>query len=38
MDDDDAKYYNEQIKLFEQGSEDMTTLTKEQPYPGRHGV
>jgi hypothetical protein len=30
MDDGDAKYYNDQIKLFEQGSEDMTALTKEQ--------
>jgi hypothetical protein len=28
MDDDDAKYYNEQIKLFEQNSEDMTSLMK----------
>ena len=26
MDDDDAKYYNKQIKLFEQNSEDMNTL------------
>ena len=30
MDDDDAKYYNEQIKLFEQNSEDMNTLLKQQ--------
>jgi archaellum component FlaC len=30
MDDDDAKFYNEQIKLFEQNSEDMTTLLKQQ--------
>jgi hypothetical protein len=30
MDDDDAKYYNEQIKLFEQNSDDMTTLMKQQ--------
>jgi len=30
MDDDDAKYYNDQIKLFEQNSEDMSTLLKEQ--------
>jgi hypothetical protein len=29
-DDDDAKFYNEQIKLFEQNSEDMTTLMKQQ--------
>jgi hypothetical protein len=29
-DDDDAKYYNEQIKLFEQSSKDMTVLMKEQ--------
>ena len=28
MDDDDAKYYNDQIKLFEQNSEDMNTLLK----------
>ena len=26
MDDDDAKYYNEQIKLFEQNKEDTNTL------------
>jgi hypothetical protein len=30
MDEDDAKYYNEQIKLFEQNSEDMNTLLKQQ--------
>jgi len=30
MDDDDAKYYNDQIKLFEQNSEDMSTLLREQ--------
>ena len=30
MDDDDAKYYNEQIKLFEQNSEDMNTLLKQE--------
>jgi hypothetical protein len=30
MDDDDAKYYNEQIKLFEQNSEDTNTLLKQQ--------
>jgi hypothetical protein len=30
MDEDDAKYYNEQIKLFEQNSEDMSTLLKQQ--------
>jgi hypothetical protein len=30
MDDDDAKYYNDQIKLFEQNSEDITTLLKQQ--------
>ena len=29
MDDDDAKYYNEQIKLFEQNSEDMNTLKQQ---------
>ena len=29
-DDDDAKYYNEQIKLFEQNSDDMNTLLKQQ--------
>ena len=30
MDNDDAKYYNEQIKLFEQNSEDTNTLLKQQ--------
>jgi hypothetical protein len=30
MDENDADYYNEQIKLFEQNSEDMTTLLKQQ--------
>ena len=30
MDEDDAKYYNEQIKLFEQNSEDTNTLLKQQ--------
>ena len=30
MDDDDAKFYNEQIKLYEQNSEDMDTLLKQQ--------
>jgi hypothetical protein len=30
MDDNDAKYYNEQVNLFEQNSEDMTTLLKQQ--------
>ena len=30
MDEDDAKYYNEQIKFFEQNSEDMNTLLKQQ--------
>jgi len=30
LDEDDAKYYNEQIKLFEQNSEDMNTLLKQQ--------
>ena len=29
MDDDDAKYYD-QIKLFEQNSEDMSTVLREQ--------
>jgi adenylate kinase family enzyme len=28
MDDDDAKYYNDQIKLFEQNSEHMSTLLR----------
>jgi hypothetical protein len=32
MDEDDEKYYNEQIKLFEQNSEDMTSLLKQQLY------
>jgi hypothetical protein len=30
MDEDDARYYNEQIKLFEQNSEDTNTLLKQQ--------
>jgi len=30
MDVDDAKYYNEQIKLFEQSSEETNTLLKQQ--------
>jgi len=30
MDEDNAKYYDEQIKLFEQNSEDMNTLLKKQ--------
>ena len=30
LDDDEAEYYNEQIKLFEQNSEDMNTLLKQQ--------
>lgn len=30
LDDGDAKYYNEQIKAFEQNSGDLTTLMKEQ--------
>jgi hypothetical protein len=30
MDEDDAKYYIEKIKLFEQNSEDMNTLLKQQ--------
>jgi hypothetical protein len=30
MDEDDAKYYNEQIKLFEQNSEDINILLKQQ--------
>jgi hypothetical protein len=30
MDEDDALYYNEQIKLFEQNSEDTNTLLKQQ--------
>jgi hypothetical protein len=29
-DEDNAKYYNEQIKLFEQNSEGMNTLLKQQ--------
>ena len=31
MDDDDAKYYNEQIKSFEQNSYDTNMLLKQQP-------
>jgi len=30
MDDDDAKYYNEQIKRFEENSNDITGLLKQQ--------
>jgi hypothetical protein len=30
MDDDNAKYYNDQIKLFEQNLEDMNTLLRQQ--------
>jgi len=30
MDEDDAKYFNDQIKLFEQNSEVMSTLLREQ--------
>jgi hypothetical protein len=30
MDEDDARYYTEQIKLFEQNLEDTTTLLKQQ--------
>jgi hypothetical protein len=30
LDDADAQYYNEQIKLFEQNSEDVTSLLKQQ--------
>jgi hypothetical protein len=29
MDEEDARYYNEQIKLFEQNSEDVNTLFKQ---------
>jgi hypothetical protein len=32
MDDDDAKYYNEQIKHFEENSNDITGLLKQQLY------
>jgi predicted Zn-dependent protease len=32
MDDDNAQYYNEQIKHFEQNSESMTDLLKQQLY------
>ena len=30
LDEDDAKYYNDQIKLFERNSEDVDTLLKQQ--------
>jgi hypothetical protein len=30
MDEDDAHYYNEQIKLFEQNSDDKNTVLKQQ--------
>jgi hypothetical protein len=29
-DEEDARYYNERIKLFEQNSDDMNTLLKQQ--------
>jgi hypothetical protein len=32
MDDEDASYYNEQIKHFEENSNDMTNLLKQQLY------
>jgi hypothetical protein len=32
MDDDDAKYYNEQIRYFEQNSNSITNLLKQQLY------
>jgi hypothetical protein len=32
MDENDAQYYNEQIKLFEQNSDDMIALLKQQLY------
>jgi hypothetical protein len=32
MDDDDAKYYNEQIRRFEESSDSMTNLLKQQLY------
>jgi len=32
MDQDDAQYYNEKIKLFEKNSKDMNTLIKQQLY------
>ena len=32
LDNDDAEYYNEQIKRFEENSEDMTSLMKQQLY------
>ena len=30
LDEDDVKYYNDQIKLFERNSEDVDTLLKQQ--------
>ena len=30
MDEDDAQYYSEQIKILEKNSEDMNTLIKQQ--------
>jgi hypothetical protein len=30
MDNDDAKYYNEQIRHFEENSDDITKLLKQQ--------
>jgi hypothetical protein len=32
MDDDDAKYYNEHTRLFEENSDSMTNLLKQQLY------
>ena len=38
MDEDGARYYNEQIKLFEQNAEDMNTLLKQQLTVGRSSL
>jgi hypothetical protein len=32
MDENDAHYYNERMKLFEQNSDDLTALIKQQLY------
>ena len=38
MDEDDAKYFIDQIKLFEQNSEDMNTLLKQQLFVVRSSL
>jgi hypothetical protein len=38
MDEDNAKYFIDQIKLFEQNSEDMNTLLKQQLFVARSSL